>query len=169
MPEQHDHNRGSSGVAKHHIVIGANLCTDSVMPFNLSAFMMDNDYKCIKSVQWLAGGADNISERSRPKEEDVFLPIIEINAGRASDVDNVVSKIAIGDILIPKISVLPTKLSCVPNQNQNDTLGKETFDLTVQFELQKFPQDYPEQWKNWGLEFLSNQCYCRAYIFIFCN
>ena len=161
MPEQHrDHNRGS-GVAKHHIVIGANLCTDSVMP-NLSALMMDNDYKCIKSVQWLAGGADNSnsSERSHPKEEDkVFLPIIEINAGRASDVDNVVSKIAIGDILIPKISVLPTKLNCVANQNQNDTMGKETFDLTVQFELQKFPPDYPEQWKNWGLEFLSNQLY----------
>ena len=158
MPEQHDHNR-DSGVAKHHIVIGANLCTDSVMPFNLSALMMDNDYKCIKSVQWLAGGTDNISERSRPKEEDVFLPIIEINAGRASDVDNVVSKIAIGDILIPKISVLPTKVSCVANQNQSDAMGKETFDLTVQFELQKFPPNYPEQWKNWGLEFLSNQLY----------
>ena len=143
---------GSTG--KHHVTIGVNLYTDTVMPFNFNA-LQGTDSKCVESVQWLAGGDGNDSGRGK----EVFLPSIEINARRSSDVDCILSKMAAGDILIPKISTRPTKLSCcIAQANESDPNGKETFDLVLQFELRKTSPN-PEEWDNWGLEFLHNQLY----------
>jgi hypothetical protein len=143
-----------SGTGKHNVVIGVNLSNNWKVPFDFSAFQ-DTECKYVESVQWLAGGGGGDGYWTSKSKKKVFLPIIEINASSASEVDEIVSSLAARDIIIPKVSLLPTKLRIVQD-NQNHSNGKETFDLVLQFQLKNMSSN-PEDWPNWSLQFLHNQ------------
>lgn len=146
-----------SGTNKHQVVIAVNLSKNWTLPFDFTA-LQDTNCKFFHSVQWLAGNVNNSNGRRRRKEK-IFLPIIEINTSRASEANEIVYKLAAGEIIIPKISILPTKLSCrIILDKKSHSTGKETYDLVLQFQLQKTSPN-PEQWANWGLQFLHNQLY----------
>jgi len=97
------------------------------------------------------GSSDGAGNRkSKGKDKDTaFLPIIEINTSSAADVNDIVSSMAAEDIIIPKLSLVPTKLSC-------RTLRDGTFDLALHFQLKK-TSTKPEDWANWSLQFIHNQ------------
>ena len=69
----------------------------------------------------------------------------------------IASSLAAGDIIIPKVSILPTKLSCRIISISSHSNVKETFDLVLQFELKMTSSTNPDEWANWSLQFLHNQ------------
>lgn len=145
----------SSVTSKHNVVIGVNLSNNWMKPFDYTA-LQDDECKYVESIQWVANGGGNYGIDTSRSVEKVFLPIVEVNASSAASVDKIVSSLAAEDIIIPKVSILPTKLSCrVVKDNQS---GKETFDLVLLFQLKKSSSN-PEEWANWSLQFLHNQLY----------
>ena len=135
-------------------MIGVNLSDNWMAPFCFSA-LQDTECKYVESVQWqwLAGGDGG----GNGSKEKVYLPIIEIDTSSASEVDQIVSSLAAGDIIIPKVSILPTKLSCRIISISSHSNVKETFDLVLQFELKMTSSTNPDEWANWSLQFLHNQ------------
>lgn len=149
--------------------------------------LQDRDYEYVSSTDdsgWLAGGGErgdpyfsgveNQSEHtgsplsSKSDDSDakkfrsngaghkiaapdrVHIPIIQINAANSAVIDEIVAALANGEIFIPEVSVLPETLSV------NSTSPP---DLVVRFECEKNDDTPPEEWPNWGLEFLHNQLF----------
>ena len=149
--------------------------------------LQDRDYEYVSSTDdsgWLAGGGErgdpylsgvgNQSEHtgspqsSKSDNSDgkkvksngaghkiaapdrVHIPIIQINAANSGVIDQIVTALANGEIFIPEVSILPETLSV------NSTSPP---DLVVRFECEKNDDTPPEEWPNWGLEFLHNQLY----------
>lgn len=122
--------------------------------------LQDRDYEYVSSTDdggWLAGGGER---GGSPKSSDtsrkiaapdrVYIPIMVINAANSAVVDEIVAALANGEIFIPEVSILPETLSV------NATSPP---DLVVRFECEKNDDTPPEEWPNWGLEFLHNQLY----------
>lgn len=122
--------------------------------------LQDRDYEYVSSTDdggWLAGGGER---GGSPKSSDtsrkiaapdrVYIPIMVINAANSAVVDEIVAALASGEIFIPEVSILPETLSV------NATSPP---DLVVRFECEKNDDTPPEEWPNWGLEFLHNQLY----------
>lgn len=143
------HVHFSSSIGRHDVVIGVNLPRNWMVPNDFA--LQDTECKYFESVEWRAGDG-----KSKDKN---FLPIIEINASSAADVDEIVSSMAAEDIIIPKVSIIPTKISCrVVRNGKSHPNGKGTFDLALQFHLKKTTEN-PEEWVNWSLQFLHNHLY----------
>lgn len=122
--------------------------------------LQDRDYEYVSSTDdggWLAGGGER---GGSPKSSDtgrkiaapdrVYIPIMVINAANSAVIDDIVAALANGEIFIPEVSILPETLSV------NATSPP---DLVVRFECEKNDDTPPEEWPNWGLEFLHNQLY----------
>lgn len=142
------HAQSSTIPGEHHVVIGVNLSNNWIVPFDFSA-LQDTECKYIASVQWLACDGSSDCAGARKSKDTAFLPIIESNTSSAADVNDIISSMAAEDIIIPKVSLVPTKLSC-------RTLEDGTFDLALHFQLKKTSTN-PEDWANWSLQFIHNQ------------
>ena len=129
----------SSSSTGGNVVIGVNLSNNW---FDFSA-LQDTECKYVESVQWLA------RDGARKSKDTAYLPIIEIHTSSAAEVNDIVSSMAAEDIIIPKASLVPTKLSC-------RILRNGTFDLELHFQLKKTSPN-PDDWANWSLQFLHNQ------------
>ncbi len=147
---KHAQSSTSSSTSDHNVVIGVNLSSNWMSPFDFSA-LQDIECKYIASVQWLTcdGSIDSVGARKSKGKDTAVLPIIVINTSSAADVNEIVSSMAAEEIIIPKVSLVPTKLSCRTNQDG-------TFDLALQFQLKKTSTN-PEDWANWSLQFIQNQ------------
>ena len=149
--------------------------------------LQDRDYEYVSSTDesgWLAGGGERgdpnlsgvghqpersgapLSSKSDSSDAEkvtsnavghkiaapdrVHIPIIQINAADSEVIDEIVAALANGEIFIPEVSILPETLTV------NSTSPP---DLVVRFECEKNDDTPPEEWPNWGLEFLHNQLY----------
>jgi hypothetical protein len=92
----------------------------------------------------------NVSSHKIAAPDRVYIPIIQINAADSAVIDEIVAALANGEIFIPEVSILPETLTV------NTTSPP---DLVVRFECEKNDDTPPEEWPNWGLEFLHNQLY----------
>ena len=113
------HVHFSSNSGRNDVMIGLNLPNNWMAPNDFA--LQDTQSKYFESVQWRAGDDDKSKN---------FLPIIEINANSDADVEEILSSMAAEDIIIPKVSIIPNKLSC-------RVVGGGKFELALHFQLKK--------------------------------
>ena len=125
--------------------------------------LQDREYKYVSATSgWKAGGGEaagssnnNYGENNHSAAggapDTVHLPIIHIDCPNQPTVDAVIGALASGEIFIPHMTVLPEALSSV------STVSPPS--VTLRFGCERDEDAPPEEWPNWGLEFMHNQLY----------
>ena len=120
--------------------------------------LQDRGYKYVSSTDqhgWRAGGGEPViakpsADSKVPSPDFTHLPILHIHCQSQAQVDQVIHALASGEIFIPHMQLTPQQLS---------VNGNSPPDLVVQFGCERNDDLPPDEWNNWCLEFMHNQCY----------
>lgn len=119
--------------------------------------LQDREYKYVSSTDkhgWRAGGgepAKSLAGESKMASPDfTHLPILHVHCQSQAQVDQVIHALASGEIFIPHMQLTPQQLSVNANSPP---------DLVAQFGCERNDDLPPDEWNNWCLEFMHNQCY----------
>jgi hypothetical protein len=86
----------------------------------------------------------------QPHVDVSHIPILHVNCQNQQQVDQIIHALASGEIFIPHMEIIPEALTATNNSPP---------DLMVRFGCERNDDLPPDEWNNWCVEFMHNQCY----------